>query len=262
MNKQIRTRGVFRLITALMILSSVSASANTDSDMDTGGVQLGGTRVIFNGANHAESMTVTNSSSSAVWLMRFWVSPYEEGEEKAGMPPSTGQVVPEVPFAVTPPLYRLDPKTAVQLRINLLSDALPADRESVYYLNNLAIPPKKGEMTYQKAVQSGLQFAVNTRIKLFYRPVAISDMAAVKAAPSKLTAAVQGKTMTVKNPTPYFITLSQLQVNGKPIDAGAGDSMIAPFGMFQFPVNVTEGTLTYSTIDDRGMTTPVLSLRF
>ncbi|HHR6132354.1 TPA: fimbrial biogenesis chaperone [Providencia alcalifaciens] len=258
MNKHRQPRGLSRAIAACLMVLSYMSSPLANANADSGGVQLGGTRVIFDGANSAGSMTVTNSSASAVWLMRFWVSPY--GEESVDAPPASGDKA--MPFAVTPPLYRLDPKTAVQLRVNLLNDTLPADRESVYYLNNLAIPPKKGEKSYQKAIQSGLQFAVNTRVKLFYRPAAISDIAAVKAAPSKLIASVQGNTMTVKNPTPYFITLSQVQVNGQSVDTSAQDTMVAPFGELQFPVSSTQGTLTYSAIDDRGMTTSVFTQRF
>ncbi|AFI89674.1 fimbrial biogenesis chaperone [Pectobacterium parmentieri] len=120
------------------ILLSVVILLNSTSAYSEGGVLLGGTRLIFNGDRDVASMTVTNSAESAVWLMRFWVSPYErKSNESEGKQEKS-------PFAVTPPLYRLDPKDAVQIRVNKLSDNLPADRESVYYLNNLAIPPKKG----------------------------------------------------------------------------------------------------------------------
>nr|WP_273830962.1 molecular chaperone [Serratia bockelmannii] len=219
------------------------AASGAHAASNNGGISLSGTRLIFDGSNDAASMTVTNSAASDVWLMRFWVSAYgDKADAKANMP-----------FAVTPPLYRLDPQNAVQLRVNKLSDSLPADRESVFYLNNLAIPPKKGEKSYQKAVQSGLQFAVNTRIKLFYRPGAISDADAVKAAPGKLTLSMSGASMTLKNPTPYFITLSQLAVNGKTVQT-TGDSMVSPFGSVTVAAGSPHGTFTYSTVDDRGMT--------
>ncbi|WP_165325011.1 fimbrial biogenesis chaperone [Pectobacterium zantedeschiae] len=236
------------------ILSSAAMLLISTTAHSEGGVLLGGTRLIFNGDKDVASMTVTNSAESAVWLMRFWVSPYEsknnESEDKKEKPP----------FAVTPPLYRLDPKDAVQIRVNKLSDNFPTDRESVYYLNNLAIPPKKDEKSYQKAIQSGLQFAINTRIKLFYRPAAINDVDTVKKAPEKLTVSMMGKVMTIKNPTPYFITLSQLEVNNQTVQMN--DGMIAPFDGISIPVGVAHGTLNYSTIDDRGMTTPALKKIF
>lgn len=239
----------------VLLSASLLLAGSALADTGKGGVQLSGTRLIFDGAKDAASMTVTNSAASDVWLMRFWVSPYGEKAD------SGADSNKSIPFAVTPPLYRLDPKAAVQLRVNQLSETLPTDRESVYYLNNLAIPPKKGEKTYQKAVQSGLQFAVNTRIKLFYRPAAISDAEAVKHAPEKLTLSSVGKTMNIKNPTPYFITLSQLSVDGKPVQTDK-DTMIAPFGDLSLSVEASHGTLSYTTIDDRGMTTSPLKKAF
>lgn len=243
-----------KLLKTLLVsgLAILNASVGHASESN-GGVLLAGTRLIFDGAKEAASMTVTNSAEKDVWLMRFWVSPYDsETEEKEKQP---------LPFAVTPPLYRLDPKGAVQLRVNKISDSLPEDRESVYYLNHLAIPPKKLEKPSKKAVQSGLQFAVNTRIKLFYRPSAINDSSAVKAAPDKLSVTAAEKIMVIKNPTPYFINLSKLAVDGKSVQTSK-DTMVAPFGELTLPVVSAHGTLTYSTIDDRGMTTPAFKKKF
>ncbi|WP_371972975.1 molecular chaperone [Lelliottia nimipressuralis] len=234
----------------LVLLSLVGMSSlhNALANGGQGGISLEGTRLIFDGGKDASSMMVSNSSSDDVWLMRFWISPYGDKSDEVVSDKKN------VPFAVTPPLYRLDPKSAVQLRINKLSESLPADRESVYYLNSLAIPPKKGEKSYQKAVQSGLQFAVNTRIKLFYRPAAINDAAAIKAAPEKLTVTSTGKSIVVKNPTPWFVTMSQLSLDGRAVQSDK-DTMISPFGELSFPISVNHGTFSFSTIDDRGMTT-------
>ncbi|MEB7884007.1 fimbrial biogenesis chaperone [Serratia fonticola] len=237
-----------------LILCGVASAQAADNK---GGIALGGTRLIFEGGKDAASMTVTNSSAADVWLMRFWVSPYGDSEDKSGEEGGSQTM----PFAVTPPLYRLDPQNAVQLRVNKLTDNLPADRESVYYLNNLAIPPKKGEKNYQKAVQSGLQFAVNTRIKLFYRPAAIDDPVAVKQAPEKLTVTSFGKEVVVKNPTPYFVTMTQLQLNGRPTKTPR-DTMVVPFGELRLASSEAHGTFSYTTVDDRGMTTTKLNKSF
>ncbi|MEH4266995.1 molecular chaperone [Klebsiella aerogenes] len=241
---------------ALLIAALMTYGIAVSHAAENGGISLGGTRLVFDGSKDAASMTVTNSSVSDVWLMRFWVSQYGEKSDKEKAQDKTS-----IPFAVTPPLYRLDPKSAVQLRVNRLSDNLPSDRESVFYLNNLAIPPKKGEKSYQKAVQSGLQFAVNTRIKLFYRPAALNDTQAVKSAPEKLTVAVSDKSLVVNNPTPYFVTLTQLAVNGKAVSTDI-DTMVSPFGSLRVNSPVAHGTFSYTTVDDRGMTTPKLDKTF
>ncbi|MEQ4869459.1 molecular chaperone, partial [Escherichia coli] len=165
------------------------------------------------------------------------------------------------PFIVTPPLYRLDPDNAVQLRVNRVKDTLRGDRESVFYLNSLAIPPKKGEKGYEKAVQSGLQFAVNTRIKLIYRPAGLNDRKVVKALPDKISVSAGGKGVVVKNPTPYYITLVKLSVNGKAVQTEQ-DTMVAPFGELSLASPVTHGRLSYSTVDDNGAQTPLTEKTF
>ncbi|HFT7668201.1 TPA: molecular chaperone [Serratia marcescens] len=239
--------------TGLLIISLTVTAGACAAGHGEGGITLGGTRVVFDGSQESTSVPVTNTARQDVWLMRFWISPYDD-------PPASPSTA-ALPFAVTPPLYRLDPDSTVQLRINKIVDTLPADRESVFWLNNLAIPPKKGEKSLQKAVQSGLQFAVNTRIKLFYRPPALNDAAAVKTAPGRLIVVSQGKTLSVSNPTPWYLTLVQLSVNNTPV-AVTQDTMVAPFGSLTFPVGVVHGVLRYHTVDDRGMTTDMQEKRF
>ncbi|KFD24800.1 FimC family chaperone [Yokenella regensburgei ATCC 49455] len=202
-----------------------------------------------------------NNGSTGTWLMRFWVSPYGDKGNDVAATGGKDRAAASLPFVVTPPLYRLDPQGAVELRVNRVSESLPADRESVYYLNSLAIPPKKGDKGYSKAVTSGMQFAVNTRIKLIYRPAALKDAAVVKALPGKLTASADGKTLTIKNPTPYYITMVSLAVNGKAVAADM-DTMVAPFGTLSVPSSVAHGKLTYFTVDDRGARTPVTEKNF
>ncbi|WP_373226783.1 molecular chaperone [Enterobacter cloacae complex sp. ESBL7] len=243
------------MFSASLFLSGLCLSGAVQA----GGIALGGTRLIFDGSNDAATLSV-NNGSTGTWLMRFWVSPYGDKGNEAGAD-GKGGAAASLPFVVTPPLYRLDPQGAVELRVNRVSDTLPADRESVYYLNSLAIPPKKGDKGYSKAVTSGLQFAVNTRIKLIYRPAALKDAAVVKALPGKLTVSADGKTLTVKNPTPYYITMVSLAVDGKAVAADK-DTMVAPFGTLSVPSSVAHGKLTYFTVDDRGARTPVTEKTF
>ncbi|MGX8841766.1 fimbria/pilus periplasmic chaperone, partial [Klebsiella quasipneumoniae] len=77
---------------------------------------------------------------------------------------------------------------------------LPQDRETVYYFNLREIPPKSNK-------PNTLQIALQTRIKLFYRPAAI---AMVKNAPppqEQLTLRKENDKYVVINPTAYYITL-------------------------------------------------------
>ncbi|MDP4360542.1 fimbria/pilus periplasmic chaperone, partial [Escherichia coli] len=72
------------------------------------------------------------------------------------------------PFTVLPPVQRVEPGAKSQVKIQALPSvaSLPQDRESVYYFNLREIPPKSDK-------PNTLQLALQTRIKLFYRPKAI-----------------------------------------------------------------------------------------
>ncbi|WP_153070434.1 fimbria/pilus periplasmic chaperone, partial [Escherichia coli] len=80
------------------------------------------------------------------------------------------------PLVVLPPVQRIEPGKPSQIKIQALPAAkqLPQDRETLYYFNLREIPPKSNK-------PNTLQIALQTRIKLFYRPAAIvpnrTDMA-------------------------------------------------------------------------------------
>ncbi|WP_163540299.1 fimbrial biogenesis chaperone, partial [Klebsiella pneumoniae] len=73
-----------------------------------------------------------------------------------------------------------------QLRIKKLPSSLPADRESVFFLNVLDIPPRPENLQNQNTVQ----LAIKSRIKLFYRPAALKGT--LDDAVAKLTLAAEG----------------------------------------------------------------------
>ncbi|MCC3264159.1 fimbria/pilus periplasmic chaperone, partial [Paenibacillus polymyxa] len=72
-------------------------------------------------------------------------------------------------FIITPPLFKLSPTKNNVLRIVNTSDALPQDRESVYWVNVKSIPARSEDAENKNV----LQIAVRTRLKLFYRPAGL-----------------------------------------------------------------------------------------
>ncbi|MCD4589401.1 fimbria/pilus periplasmic chaperone [Proteus mirabilis] len=77
-----------------------------------------------------------------------------------------------VPFIITPLIFRIEPHTGQTLRIMYTGEALPNDRESIFWLNILDISAKpKFENKNNLNVNSNyLQLPIHSRIKLFYRP--------------------------------------------------------------------------------------------
>lgn len=123
-----------------------------------------------------------------------------------------------------PPMQRIDAGQKSQVRIMKLPDAdkLPTDRETLFYFNVREIPP-------QSEMNNVVQIAIQNRIKLFYRPMAIkanySDIWQEKLQISKLVGGLK-----INNPTPYYITLAYLSQNEQGNFPGFDSVMIAPFG--------------------------------
>lgn len=103
------------------ILMMVSASANA-----SGGIALGATRVIYPADAKQTSLAITNSNKQERYLINAWIENANGQKEKT--------------FAVTPPLFVSEPASENTLRIIYAGPALPADRESLFYMNVKAIP--------------------------------------------------------------------------------------------------------------------------
>lgn len=169
------------------------------------GITLSGTRLIFNGNKNEAVMTVTNPDKTS-YLIQSWVSLDDKKSSE---------------FIVTPPLFRMDGNSSNALRIVLAKDNLPQDRESLFWLNVKAIPPSDPN------AKDALLIALNTKIKLIYRPKSLLSQDAGSAY-QKLTFKIDSnnQTLIATNPTAYYINLSTLTYNGEQIsDAG----IVAPF---------------------------------
>lgn len=200
------------------------------------GVIIGGTRVIYQGDKKESSISIRNPDSKP-YLIQSWIEP--EGKN--------AQQTSTIPFIVTPPLFRLNAGSSNALRI-VKSGNVSADRESVYWLNIKAIP------TSDANAKNELNISVNSRIKIFYRPSGLSDQDAAVAYKA-VTFNRVGDKLVAKNPTPYFISIGELKVNGIEI---ANPGMIAPMNETSWGLSSKSSALkvTWSAINDYGGRTP------
>jgi len=192
------------------------------------GFSVGATRIIYNSDTKETSVNVKNTEDSSVFLIRSWISPYE-GKEAA-------------PFIATPPLFRIEPGQDNALRITQTNNNLPKDKESIYWLNTLAIPPATKE-------KNALQFSINTRIKLIYRPSAINNREMISNAFKKVTFTRSGSTITATNPTPYFVSLSKVSINGKVLKEGY---MVNPQSSLKIDNAPVGNNITWQAVNDFG----------
>ncbi|KZQ45417.1 fimbrial biogenesis chaperone [Klebsiella aerogenes] len=187
------------------------------------GIALDRTRMIITGDARSVSANLTNTSPSIPFLAQSWV------EDAHGTKITS-------PLMVLPPLQRINGRQKGIARVTKTSgvNALPQDRESLFYLNVREIPPKPDKPNV-------LQLAMQSRIKLFYRPTAIVPETPGAVWQNQLIFHKQGQRWTVDNPTPYFVTL--IGLSRKPEAQGGGrltdfpGIMIPPKSSLDFKVS-------------------------
>lgn len=189
-----------------MLISTTLSSAQA-------AVALDRTRAIMTGEDKSISLNISNENKQLPYLAQGWIENAQ------------GEKITE-PFTVLPPVQRVEPGAKSQVKIQALPSvaSLPQDRESVYYFNLREIPPKSDK-------PNTLQLALQTRIKLFYRPKAIIPTRQQMENPwqEKITLTRQGDQYSVENPTPYFVTLVDAASvkDGKTV-SGFEPLMVAP----------------------------------
>lgn len=182
---------------ALIILTALTQQAAHAA------IALDRTRVIFNGDEKSITVNIRNDNNKLPYLAQSWV------EDKEGNKIQS-------PFMALPPLQRVEPNAKSLVKIQMSPGAqasLPQDRESLFYFNLREIPPKSQKPNV-------LQLALQTRVKMFYRPMALikKDIGSETAWQEQLTLTRQGDSYKVNNPTPYYITLvADGKVNMKPM---------------------------------------------
>lgn len=197
------------------------------------------TRVIFGEGSQAVSVTLANKNPQLPFVVQSWIE-NEKGEKIT------------TPFMVLPPLQRIEANERSVVRIVKLPEtALPADRESVFYLNVREIPPKS------QAVDS-MQIALQSKIKLFYRPAVVKRERGQDLAHG-LALKIEGNQLLVNNPTPFHITVVGLLAGEQKSKMPVDTVMIAPFGSTRFLLTQTGfAQLRVSNMNDFGGQTDTL----
>lgn len=109
-----------------------------------------------------------------------------------------------MPFSLLPPVVKMSEHAGQALKISAMNThSLPKDRESVFWLNVLDVPPVP-----EGSGDSYLQVAIRNRIKLFYRPDQLSDLDSSVA--EKITVSTSGGHTCLKNNSPYYMTIPQV----------------------------------------------------
>ena len=239
---------VFAAVALATFLLSTTAQA---------GIAIGLTRVVVTGGDKSGSVQILNKGNHPA-LLQLWVD-----NNITEMDKSIEQI--KVPFVVETPVFRLDPQTNKSVRIYYTGTAsqLPPDRESMFWLNVLEVPPKSAS---SQAANNEVQIAFRSRIKLFYRPAGIpaSSEGVLNQLSFGWIPQGSGGIFRVTNPTPFNVTFQTLEIaQSKSATRTAvklgNDDMVAPKSstdgvLVGNQVPAKNMTVFFSIIDDFGST--------
>lgn len=217
-----------------------------------GSVVISGTRFIYPADQQDVNIWFENTGRTP-FLMQVWL---DEGDDTVA--PSEVQA----PFVAAPPIFRMNAGKKQVMRLIYNGASLPTDKESLFWLNALEVPPK----AKNAETQSQVQFAFRTRLKVFFRPSSLPYPP--EAAPEKLRWQLVGDdteaALQVNNPTPYHISFESVALvasgkrYGEPLSSTPNASMVKPTASNRFPLRelpslATEGVkVEFTTINDYG----------
>ncbi|ORM84210.1 molecular chaperone [Pantoea allii] len=182
-------------------------------------------RLIFNEDEKSISVNVTNRNTKDPYLAQGWI---EDSNEKK----ITGLMM------VLPPVQRVEAGAKTLVRIQGLPDikTLPKDRESVFYFNLREIPPKSDKA-------NTLVLAMQTRLKIFYRPASLKVAPALDAVPGvkDLTLTKKMDNYIINNPSPYYFSFVEGRISTKSEGIESFEPvMVEPKSSMKLPVSASK----------------------
>lgn len=200
------------------------------------------TRIIYPEGSKEITAQLQNTGTQPA-LVQAWLDD--------GNPESTPETA-KVPFILTPPVVKVETNSGQQLRIKFIGQSLAKDKESLFYLNILDIPPI--DETVQD--KNMMQIAIRSRIKLFYRPQNLPFSIEKLAVHTKLL--LNSHQATINNNTPYYLNVLALKENKNTPNLLEEGTMIAPYSQFNLslkkPFNSQNKIAILTIVNDYGAT--------
>ncbi|EEJ0435916.1 fimbria/pilus periplasmic chaperone, partial [Salmonella enterica] len=162
------------------------------------GVVIYGTRIIYPAEKNEVLVQLMNQGGRSS-LVQSWI---DDGD--TSLPPEKIKV----PFLLTPPVAKVAGDSGQQIKIKKMPNMLPNNKESLFYLNVLDIPPNNPNSTGKNV----LKFAMQNRIKLFYRPKGIAPVN--RGTFQKLSMKRTANSYSIQNDTANWVTIIEVKVNG------------------------------------------------
>lgn len=212
------------------------------------GIIADSSRVIYNEGVPQKSVMLANTNTYSIFA-QTWV---DNGESNPNFE--------KAPFVVVPAVFALKPAEIKSINLIYNEMELPKDRESVFWLNLYEIPA----VSRDSLNKDYLNLAMNTQIKIFYRPKVLNNFDLNKVQKELKFSWVENSQkmlLEAENPSPYYINIIGISLSNHASHSKLNneiDNMISPFSKKTYQVEnqnfmkEKNNTLEYILINDQG----------
>ncbi|ENV32695.1 fimbrial biogenesis chaperone [Acinetobacter gerneri] len=207
------------------------------------------TRVIHQQEDPSQILLLANSNPYPI-ITQIWT---DQGERN---PEST-----HTPFVITPAIFKMQVQEIKSIKIIYNQDQLATDRESVFWLNLYEVPM----VERSKLQEDHLNLAMNTQMKIFFRPKSLKEMSIDQRSKNLLFDIITQENqqqLSIENHSAFHITMLNIKLKSAegvfPVD-NTNQEMLAPFekisiNLKQFNIsNIQPNEIEYTLIDDQGI---------
>ena len=207
---------VFLIFTCVLMLNSSLAHS---------AFVLDSTRYIYNEKNKSVDVSIKNNTEK-LFGGQVWIESKNESEESG--------------FVAIPSFFKLEGNKSQLVRVLNVGEGRPQDRESIYFFNVQEIPTK-GD------AGNSISFALNTKVKLFYRPALLEGKR--EKAEEKISYKLGSNNQLVFiNQSPFYFAIVGLVINGNEVELKEHDvSKLAQFAPFS-EINVLDNYLNQNKL--------------
>ncbi|MGE6433818.1 fimbrial biogenesis chaperone [Shewanella baltica] len=228
---------LIRYLVFLLITCSITANAS---------VVMTNTRVIYPSDAQERTIQLTNNDDFPN-VVQVWTD-----INNSDSTPDNA----DGPFLALPSIFRIEPKRGQMVRLVYTGTELPKDRESVFYLNFLQIPP----LSKSNAGQNQMLVMLKNRVKIFYRPIDIesNSIDVSKKINFDIKYDEMGISLVVENNSPFFASFVNAKIISGKQELLAKIDMVEPKAKKVVNIKNQQFVITaptkieYTLVDDYG----------
>ena len=191
------------------------AASNASAD-----IVISGTRIIYPQSSKDVVVNLDNHGTKPL-LVQTWLDDGRDGVNPEEL---------KLPFIITPPVSRIDPKKGQSVRITYTGTPLPQDRESLFWFNVLEIPPKSKAANKEKILTS-FSWHSERVLNSFTDQSRLKGSAGEAAEHLTWDAEKEGNAvkLVAHNNSPYNVSVSAVTIKASQKTYGVDHKAVPPF---------------------------------